>query len=162
METAWGNSAASWAEAGIVGFLQSPKTFVRSGCKEIKKWCKYQTSKVSKHSFYALNSLKHRTFCSAIELYNRHPFGRLGISHITITLASFSKIASCRLHSNYRIIAPWSRHVERPKHTRLVCHSCVTDNFSVRRKSTNQLVPEITKMPLMTMMICTWATGSVV
>ena len=61
METAWGNSTASWAEAGIVGFPQSPKTLVRSGCEEIKKWCKYQTSKVSKHTFYALNSLKHRT-----------------------------------------------------------------------------------------------------
>jgi len=61
METESDNSAASWAEAGIVGFPQSPKTFVRSGCEEMKKWFKYQTSKVSKHSFYALNSLKHRT-----------------------------------------------------------------------------------------------------
>ena len=61
METAWGNSTASWAEAGIVDFPQSPKNIWLRTCEEMKKWCKYQTSKVSKHSFYALNSLKHRT-----------------------------------------------------------------------------------------------------
>jgi len=60
-----GNSRASWAEAGIVGFLQSPQNICSKQLQRneemVKKYRIVNIKRLKYQNIHALNSLKHST-----------------------------------------------------------------------------------------------------